>query len=132
MTREQEPGPKTSHEVQQRERTITRLKNENTSLKQEVERVRTDYAALVAERRCEVIDGLDDCLAAGLQRPERFRESDAQFIREREAQRARQTEEEQKRKAAASVDSSNLKSPQKSTTQKLLDLLHGIPGVKAE
>lgn len=34
------------------------------------------YARLVSEKRCEVIDGLADCLAAGLARPERFAEAD--------------------------------------------------------
>jgi hypothetical protein len=43
----------------------------------------TAYARLVAEKRCEVIDGLDDCLAAGLARPERFAESDKAVLIER-------------------------------------------------
>ena len=63
------------------EKNIAKLTDEKqTALKQLDELRNSHYAQTIAEQRCEVIDGLEDCLKAGLKRPERFAESDRQFL----------------------------------------------------
>ncbi len=73
-------------EISRLEKTIATLTGEKqVALKQLDELRNSHYAQVIAERRCEVIDGLEDCLKAGLKRPERFAEIDRQFL---EAKRA--------------------------------------------
>ena len=68
---------------------LARVENANSQEKQaalkQYDELRESYAKMVAERRCEVIDGLDDCLAAGLTRPERFSATDRQLLEARRA-----------------------------------------------
>lgn len=73
-------------EISRLEKAIATLTDEKqVALKQLDELRNSHYAQVIAERRCEVIDGLEDCLKAGLKRPERFAEIDRQFL---EAKRA--------------------------------------------
>lgn len=68
------------------EKTIERLAEEKRSALQQLEELRNShYAQVIAERRCEVIDGLEDCLKAGLKRPPRFAETDRQYLEARRA-----------------------------------------------
>lgn len=114
-------------EISKRERQISRLQKEIAFLTAELLRVRTDYAQLVAERRCEVIDGMDDCLAAGLTRPERFRESDAELLRQREEEKARKPAIVEKAEAGKTPPAQ-----EKTTRKRLTELLNSLPGVHVE
>jgi hypothetical protein len=68
-------------EISSLEKTIGTLTSEKQlALKQLDDLRNSHYAQVIAERRCEVIDGLEDCLKAGLKRPERFAEIDRQFL----------------------------------------------------
>lgn len=68
-------------EISRLEKSIGILAEEKQVAQAQADRLRSlREVRLIAERRCEVIDGLDDCLAAGLKRPERFAESDRQFL----------------------------------------------------
>ena len=68
------------------EKTIGKLTEEKRSALQQLDELRNShYAQVIAERRCEVIDGLEDCLRAGLKRPPRFAESDRQYLEARRA-----------------------------------------------
>lgn len=62
---------------------IAKLGEESKAVQKQHNEVRAAYARMIAEQRCEVIDGLDDCLAAGLRRPERFAASDRQLLEAR-------------------------------------------------
>lgn len=68
---------------------LARMETANSQEKQaalkQYDELRESYARMVAERRCEVIDGLDDCLAAGLTRPARFSATDRQLLDARRA-----------------------------------------------
>ncbi len=131
--KEEPPDPAEIRDLAKKDRQISSLKSELESLTRELEQVRRDYAALIAERRCEVIDGMDDCLAAGLQRPERFRETDRELVRQREADRA-------KREAQQSVASRNAATKpgpadaakEESMMRSVVNLLKSIPGVKLD
>lgn len=70
-------------EISLLETSIAKLGEENKAIQKQHNDVRAAYARMIAERRCEVIDGLDDCLAAGLRRPERFAASDRQLLEAR-------------------------------------------------
>ena len=73
-------------EISRLEKTVATLTSEKQVALQQVGELRNShYAQVIAERRCEVIDGLEDFLKAGLKRPERFAEIDRQFL---EAKRA--------------------------------------------
>jgi hypothetical protein len=73
-------------EISRLETTIGKLADEKQAALKQLDELRNShYAQVIAERRCEVIDGLEDCLKAGLKRPERFAEIDRQFL---EAKRA--------------------------------------------
>lgn len=126
-----DPESASAYEIAKRERKIEALTEENGQLKRELHDLRDDYARMVAERRCEVIDGMDDCLAAGLPRPERFRESDAALLRAREAEKARKL-------AAVPVTPPKSGAGQPPPDGKedgiatLLKLLKSIPGVKTD
>ena len=73
-------------EISRLETTIGKLTDEKQATLKQLDELRSShYAQVIAERRCEVIDGLEDCLKAGLKRPERFAEIDRQFL---EAKRA--------------------------------------------
>lgn len=134
----QRPTPEAAaaYEIGKRDRQIARLNKENAVLKEELRRVRGDYAVMIAERRCEAIDGMDDCLAAGLLRPERFRETDAELVRIREAEKARRLAAEQ---AAAKTPGAGGKpageadpKAERSQMKALVDFLKNIPGVKTD
>lgn len=80
------------------EKTIERLTEEKRSALQQLEDLRNShYAQVIAERRCEVIDGLEDCLKAGLKRPPRFAETDRQYLE------ARRTEGSKREKPAGAA-----------------------------
>lgn len=73
-------------EISRLEKAVATLAGEKQVAVKQLDELRNShYAQVIAERRCEVIDGLEDCLRAGLKRPERFAESDRQFL---EAKRA--------------------------------------------
>lgn len=73
-------------EISRLEKAIATLTEEKQATLKQLDELRNShYAQVIAERRCEVIDGLEDCLKAGLKRPERFAEIDRQFL---EAKRA--------------------------------------------
>ena len=73
-------------EISRLEAIIRKLADEKQAALKQLDELRNShYAQVIAERRCEVIDGLEDCLKAGLKRPERFAEIDRQFL---EAKRA--------------------------------------------
>jgi len=73
-------------EISRLEKTIGQLTDEKQVALKQLDALRNShYAQVIAERRCEVIDGMEDCLKAGLKRPERFAEIDRQFL---EAKRA--------------------------------------------
>lgn len=67
-------------EISRLQTSVARLTEENKTVQKQHSDLSAAYARMVAERRCEIIDGLDDCLAAGLKRPERFAESDRQLL----------------------------------------------------
>lgn len=68
------------------EKTIVKLTEEKAALQKKFDALNsTTNVQMIAERRCEVIDGLEDCLAAGLKRPPRFAESDRQYLETRRA-----------------------------------------------
>lgn len=68
-------------EISRLEEAVASLTDEKQiALKQLADLRNSHYAQVIAERRCEVIDGLEDCLKAGLKRPERFAEIDRQFL----------------------------------------------------
>lgn len=122
------PEAVASYEIGRRDRQISRLTQEIEALKEELARVRRDYAQMVAERRCEAIDGLDDCLAAGLTRPERFHESDAALLRQREEDKARKLAEAKPAPATAAAHP-----PAEGGGMKaLMNILKSIPGVKTD
>ncbi len=127
-----EPDPAELRDSVKKERQINTLKRELETLTVELERVRRDYALLVAERRCEIIDGMDDCLASGLQRPERFRESDLELVRQRQAEAARK--EAQKMAEAAAQNSAKPANAGQGKTmmESMVNLLKSIPGVKID
>lgn len=73
-------------ELARLEKTIGKLTAEKQAALKQLDELRNShYAQAIAERRCEVIDGLEDCLRAGLKRPERFAEIDRQFLEARRA-----------------------------------------------
>lgn len=127
-----EPDDATAYEITKRERKIETLTEENTQLKQELHDLRDDYARMVAERRCEVIDGMDDCLAAGLTRPDRFRESDAALVKAREAEKARKLAEAAKKPDVTPGAPAKSGGDEESGFASLLKALKGIPGVKTD
>ncbi|MCX7146941.1 MAG: hypothetical protein NT042_12240 [Sulfuritalea sp.] len=68
-------------EISRLETVIGKLTDEKQAALKQLDELRSShYAQVIAERRCEVIDGLEDCLKAGLKRPERFAEIDRQFL----------------------------------------------------
>lgn len=92
-------------EISRLEATVGKLNEEKQlAVKQLDELRRSHYAQVIAERRCEVIDGLEDCLKAGLKRPERFAESDRQFL---EAKRAPQAKPDEQAKTASAATTGN-------------------------
>lgn len=129
LTQPRELSPSERYELNRDERKIERLTEENTFLRGELNRVTKDYELLVAEKRCEVIDGMDDCLAAGLKRPERFRESDAELIRQREAEKARRNAPAPQ---AAPKDGKPVPPAEKGTMESLKEMLRSLPGVTFE
>ena len=130
LTRPRELSPAERFDLNREERKIERLTEENTFLRGELNRVSNDYAQLIAEKRCEVIDGMDDCLAAGLKRPERFRESDAELLRQREAEKARRPSPANPPATAAGGNRPpNEKPPEKGTMAALKNMLQSLPGV---
>jgi hypothetical protein len=90
-------------EISRLQTSIARLTEENKAVQKQHSDLSATYARMVAERRCEIIDGLDDCLAAGLKRPERFAESDRQLLA------ARQLAEPSSSPAPASTDAPTVK-----------------------
>jgi hypothetical protein len=131
--KEEPPDPAEIRDLDKKDRQISSLKSELESLTRELEQVRRDYAALIAERRCEVIDGMDDCLAAGLQRPERFRDTDRELVRQREADRAKREAQQ----AVASRNAGTKPAPadaakEESMMRSVVNLLKSIPGVKLD
>lgn len=74
---------RSQEEISRLEASVAKLAEENKAVQKQHNDLRTAYARMIAERRCEVIDGLDDCLAAGLRRPEHFAESDRQLLESR-------------------------------------------------
>lgn len=121
------PDSVATYEIGRRDRQISRLTQEIETLKEELSRVRRDYAKLIAERRCEAIDGLDDCLAAGMTRPERFRESDAELLRQREAEMAAKAKQQAAETRPASPPPS-----EGGGMKGLVEFLKSIPGVKTD
>lgn len=65
---------------------IAQEKTNTIVLKKQYDDLLVSYGQMVAAQRCEVIDGLDDCVAAGMARPARFAESDRTLIEGRKAQ----------------------------------------------
>ena len=81
-------------EISRLEKAVATLTGEKqVALKQLDELRNSHYAQVIAERRCEVIDGLEDCLKAGLKRPERFAEIDRQFLEAKRAPAAKPAEQ---------------------------------------
>lgn len=73
-------------EVSHLREAIHQLKTEKSAAIKQYEDLRLSYSQTIAMQRCEVIDGLDDCLAAGLKRPLRFADADRQLTEARRAQ----------------------------------------------
>ena len=68
-------------EISRLEKALGKLTDEKRIAVKQLEELRdSHYAQVIAERRCEVIDGLEDCLKAGLKRPPRFAETDRQYL----------------------------------------------------
>ncbi len=118
------------------EKTIEKLAAEKRSALQQLEELRnSQYAQVIAERRCEVIDGLEDCLKAGLKRPARFAEADRQYLEARRPQgsKANQPAETANARAAASTGSQQESPAQRAAGKRSLDeiahTLGKIPGV---
>ena len=126
------PDEAAAYEINKRERKIEKLSEENAQLKQELHDLRDDYARMVAERRCEVIDGMDDCLEAGLTRPERFRESDAALVRAREAEKARMAAEAARTPPQGAAAGPAAARDEEGGIAGLLKALKGIPGVRTD
>ena len=75
-------------EISRLEKTIGKLTGEKQVAVEQLDKLRNSLdGQALAERRCEVIDGLEDCLRAGLKRPPRFAEADRQYLEERRAER---------------------------------------------
>lgn len=72
-------------EVSRLQKTVHQLETEKAAALKQYEDLRVSYSQTISMQRCEVIDGLDDCLAAGLKRPPRFAESDRQLLEARRA-----------------------------------------------
>ena len=126
------PDPGELRDSAKKERQITSLKRELETLTAELERVRRDYSLLVAERRCEIIDGMDDCLAAGLQRPARFRESDLELVSRRQAEVARKEAQNMAETAAQNTAKPANAGQDKTMMESMVNLLKSIPGVKID
>jgi hypothetical protein len=83
-------------EIARLEASIGKLSEEKQTAVMQLDELRgSHYAQVIAERRCEVIDGLEDCLKAGLKRPERFAEIDRQFLEARRAPASKPAEQGQ-------------------------------------
>lgn len=68
-------------EISRLEKALGKLTEEKRLAVKQLDDLRNShYAQVIAERRCEVIDGLEDCLKAGLKRPARFAETDRQYL----------------------------------------------------
>jgi cell division protein FtsL len=67
-------------EIARLQKEVVQLNEDKRAAVDRYDQMRSSYAQLLAERRCEVIDGVEDCRSAGLMRPERFAESDRQFL----------------------------------------------------
>lgn len=72
-------------EVSRLQKAVLQLETEKAVVTKQYEDLRVSYSQTISMQRCEVIDGLDDCLAAGLKRPPRFAESDRQILDARRA-----------------------------------------------
>lgn len=70
-------------EVSRLQKAVLQLETEKAAVAKQYEELRVSYSQTISMQRCEVIDGLDDCLAAGLKRPPRFAESDRQILEAR-------------------------------------------------
>jgi hypothetical protein len=70
-------------EVPALEKTVAKLTKEKQVAQKRYDDLLLAHSKLIAERRCEAPDGLDDCLAAGLTRPEQFAEADRQTLEAR-------------------------------------------------
>ena len=80
-------------EISRLEKAVATLADEKQAALKQLDELRNShYAQVIAERRCEVIDGLEDCLKAGLKRPERFAEIDRQFLEAKRAPAAKAPE----------------------------------------
>lgn len=78
---------------------IAQLKTDKAAALKQYEDMRLSYSQTIAMQRCEVIDGHDDCIAAGLKRPPRFAEADRQLAEARRAEEVRRIAEENARRA---------------------------------
>lgn len=94
-------------EISRLESTIGKLNEEKQLVVKQLDELRrSHYAQVIAERRCEVIDGMEDCLKAGLKRPERFAESDRQFLEAKRAPAAKPAEQGKTASAATTGNAS--------------------------
>lgn len=88
-------------EVSRLQHAVSQSESEKAAAKKQFEDLRLAYSQMIALQRCDVIDGLDDCLAAGLTRPPRFADSDRDLIEARRAQGLQRRAEENARKPQA-------------------------------
>lgn len=70
-------------EVSTLEKSVAKLTKEKQATQKRYDDLLLTHSKLLAQRRCDLPDGLDDCLAAGLTRPEQFAEADRQTLEAR-------------------------------------------------
>lgn len=73
----------TQKEVSELETTVAKLTKEKQAIQKHYDDLLLSHSKLLTQRRCDAPDGLDDCLAAGLTRPEHFAEADRQTLEAR-------------------------------------------------
>lgn len=107
-------------EISRLEKSVATLTGEKqVALKQLDELRNSHYAQVIAERRCEVIDGLEDCLKAGLKRPERFAEIDRQFLEVKRAPAAKSPVLNNTATAGTAARTPTKTAPSESTTREV-------------
>lgn len=111
-------------EVSHLEKAVAQLTKEKLAASRQYDELSKAHARILAERRCEASDGLDDCLAAGLARPERFAEADRQVLESRRAAKS----------ATVAAENPSAAKTAAGTTEKIsigefVQALQKIPGV---
>ena len=123
-------------EVSRLQAAIRKLEGEKGVMQRQYDDLRRSYGQMIAKERCEVIDGMDDCLAAGLTRPQRFADADRQLVEARHAKELQRAAEEAvlEAKKARPVRKADNKQPAQSSSGKIslgefLEEIKKIPGV---